>query len=153
MATKPQNTIPVLKDKIINVFIDLSTELEDRAFFLDPHSAYKVMDASFTVYSLYNALAPASVSVGLGVHYDDAGVPFGGWAQYYVNNVSLGNAEIEAGHRIWLPLDHDILPVGGPLLVSNWATVSQVGTGTLTVRLRPLEKAHGNASKRPSASV
>lgn len=153
MAIKPQNTIPVLKDKVINVFLDLSSGYDVRPVFLDTENSYTVISASVVVYSLYNAANPAEISVGHSAYTDRDGLLQGGYVQHYVNNASLGNSELTAGTPVDLPINNTHLPAGASLLVEQIPVVSQVGEVMLCVKLRPVEKANGNASKRPGASA
>lgn len=153
MAIKPQNTIPVLKDKIVNYHLDLSSATTAKPVFCDLDADYELVNVDLVVTTTYIALAAASVSIGHGAYVDSSGATVNADNTQYVNAVSLGTSQIAAGTPVPLTPDLTYVPAGAPLTITQPAATSQTGEVLVVLKLRPKEKAHGNASKRPGASA
>jgi hypothetical protein len=152
MSVKPQNCVPSIKDKLITLFNDYSAGLTNtgKPFFVDPDNAYEVISVSVVHSVNYIASQAVTLSVGHG-----AG-PNGetNSATAFVNAQSLGTAAIAAGEESTVTQTATkVLPAGVPLTVTCASSGSQTGEGVICIRLRPQEKARGNASKRPGAAA
>ena len=152
MAVKPQNVVPALKDKLIELFVDWSAGLTNtgKPFFVDPLHDYDIISVEAYHSIAYIANQAVTISVGRGVKPDGTVAS----ATAFVNAQSLGTAAIAAGQTSELTQqDEKILEAGVGLTVTCAAAASQTGEGVIVVRLRPKEKVNGNASKRPGASA
>lgn len=153
MAIKPQNTIPVLKDKVVNYHLDLSAATSDKPIFCDLDADYTLVNVDFVVTTTYIALAAASVSLGQAAYTDAAGDVVAADTTRYMNAVSLGTSQRAAGTVVSVTPDDVDVPAGATLTLTQPAATSQTGEIIVVLKLRPKEKAHGNASKRPGASA
>jgi hypothetical protein len=152
MAVKPQNVVPVLKDKLINLFVDYSAGLTNtgKPFFVDPDNDYDVIDVKVYHSIAYIASQAVTLSVGAGAKPDGTGAS----ATAFVNAQSLGTAAIAAGQTSDVTqTSTKVLEAGVGLTVTCASSGSQTGEGVISIRLRPKEKVNGNATKRPGASA
>jgi len=148
---KPQNVVPVLKDKVITLWSDWSSGLTNsgKPIFFHPDTNYQVVAVNVLHSVAYIANQAVTISVGT-----SDGPGGSGSATKFVNAVSLGTAAIASGATTSLPLSNTVvLPAGTGLVVTNASSGSQTGEGVIQVILRPQEKVHGNASKRPGAAA
>lgn len=142
---KPQNVVMSLKDKLVNLFVDFSAGLVNtgKPFFVDHEDDYEVVDVSAEVSVAYIASQPVTLSVGT------VATPTA-----FVNAQSLGSAAVGVGNKIDVTqTSTKKLPKGTPLVVTCAAAASQTGEGLVQVRLRPMERANANPTKRPGGSA
>lgn len=147
MAVKPQNCVPVLKDKVINKWWDLSVGLAvaggGAVLFCDPDYAYEVISVKLepTV-----TLSGTSTSLVVGTIAD---------TDHFVESVNVvataGNRVVGVSQTLTLT-STVLLPAGTPLVAVSTGT-ADTGEALVSIRLRPVELPRGNASKRPSADA
>ena len=143
MAVKPQNCVPVIKDKVVNKFLDLSAGAAIAGgtglVFIDPDNDYEIVEAKFTTTV---TLTSTSTTVILGTVADD---------NHFVESVNLaataGNRVVGVTQSLTLTGTKKLL--AGKHLVLLSTGTGNTGEGLFTIVLRPLEKARGNATKRP----
>jgi hypothetical protein len=147
MAVKPQNTLPVLKDKKIVFWWDLSAGLAVAGGtglkFLDSDNAYQVISVKVQPTVTLTSTA-TTITVGT------VATP-----NKFVTSVDVAAT---AGNRVvgvtqTLTLTSTVLlPADTPLVLTSTGTAN-TGEALVTVTLRPVEKARGNATKRPGADA
>jgi len=148
----PKNAVPVIKDKLINLFWEMGSgiDVEVGAIFVDHEDDYDVIESSLAILTDHVASqAVADVNVGIAAGPNDIAD-----AGRFVTNGTTGTALVAAGGKItFAPTTVKILPAGTPLAVTSAGTGGQSGTAIFQVRLRPKQRARGNASKRPGGAA
>lgn len=152
MPVKPQNCVPVIKDKVLSTpTIDFSGSTATVALdgSLDPDYIWEVIEVSVMMDATYIASQDTTLDVGVSVGPSGAAD-----VDRFVDAVALGTAEIAVGvQTVLTQTSTKTLPAGHKVTVTHTQSASQTGTGIVTIRLRPQELARGNASKRPGASA
>jgi len=159
MPVKPQNTIPVLKDKLVGpITHDFSVALSADTIFLDTENAYELISMKILVTTAHIASQAVTYDVGLTDYVDSDGDTVSADTDVLVDaNGTVagtsGTAAVAAGALITIPLTNTLVPAGAGVTLVSAGNASQTGVGEIVLRLRPREKAYGNASKRPGASA
>lgn len=145
---KPQNVVPVLKDKKIRTFWDLSAGLAvaggGGVAFCDPDNTYEVISVKVipTV-----TLSGTTTNLKVGTNADD---------DHFVTSVDVvataGNRVVGVANSLTLVTGQRLLTAGQVLELVSTGT-ADTGEAIVVTTLRPVEKSRGNASKRPGASA
>ena len=153
---KGSNCVPAVKDKLVEVFWDLSSGITNtgKPIFVDPLDDYEVVSVDLVVSVTYVASQAVTLSAGV-----TAGPSNNASSTKFLSSKTMGTTQVAAGVAINLlalsttSTDNRLLPKGAGLVLTSAGNGSQTGEGVLVVRLRPLDRARGNISKRPGASA
>jgi hypothetical protein len=165
---KARNVIPAIKDKIINFPMGLGGVVptgEKAILFMNPFYDYQIIAMGALVQVATQAVA-APFTLGYGAYTDIHGVLQPAVTNQFlttancldVNGQSFSTAILPVGTMNFFKIQADtlgqglnILRAGAPLKVSS-ASVSNSGTVTIFVALRPRDKDRNDFSKRPGGA-
>jgi hypothetical protein len=155
MSVKPNNAVPVMKDRLVNVFHDFSSAINNtgKPVFVDPLHDWEVVEVKVVVSVAHIASNAVTYDIGHTAYLNAAGATVAADTDHFVAAQTTGTAAKAAGSVVQLTQTATKkLPKGAPLVITSAAAVSQTGEGILSIRLRPYTPSVGNSGKRPKAA-